>query len=199
MKETDNDLLLMGVEYARHSAISLNFDDNQTVAAIHRKYLEKQKNPKPIKHIAKSNNLFLETVNTVFDKEGNVLARNGAVRNLGPAEFIPGKQFVVENMQPINNQRQITVETRPGVEERILAEIESFEKKQREDGVVKPGVYYYKGRQVYPRIDGVEKAEVARQSVSFKLVDKSSIDKKFNETMAKQIAKDVELLRKLEL
>ncbi len=203
MKDTDNDLLQMGVDYAQHSAISVNYDDDQTLAEIHRKYLEKQKNREPVKHIAKSNNLFLETVNTVFDKEGNVLAKNGTVRNLGPAEFIPGKKLVVESIQPVYEQNNLADKPVPNFEERILAEIESHEKKQKEDGVFKPGVYYYKGKQVYPKIESGEndavKAEVQKKTVSFKLVDKSSIDKKFNETIAKQIVMDLDLLQKLEL
>ena len=79
------------------------------------------------------------------------------------------------------------------VKKRILDEIESFERKQAENGLSKPGKYYFKGNQVYPR-ESVETIEYKKDNVPLKLV---KTDGKHDETITRQIIEDMVLLRKL--
>lgn len=111
-------------------------------------YTQKEKNSPsaPIHHPLEKSELFMETVNTVFDQEGNIVSRTGDVISLGSAEFNPAR----------TSKSQIDSEDLKAVE----LEIEKFEKKrlnENKGGKVKPAKYFYKGRQISPNVNFDEK------------------------------------------
>lgn len=108
-------------------------------------YTQKQKTNSPsasIKHPLKKSELFMETVNTVFDQDGNIVSRTGDVISLGSAEFNPARI----------SQSQIDSKDLKAIE----LEIEKFEKKrlnENKGGTVKPAKYFYKGKQISPNVN----------------------------------------------
>ena len=106
--------------------------------------------------------LYLETVDTVFDEEGNLFSRNGSVRYLGKAEFLPGLQNNSHihidhasqlNKLPVNAAVEMT-RLNENEEAHIIAEIQRHEELQKSQGISAPSKYFYQGKQIYPKLAG---------------------------------------------
>ena len=110
--------------------------------------------------------LYLETVDTVFDQEGNLFSRNGSVRYLGKAEFLPGLQndnhIHIDHSSVMNSLPAAeTPRLNENEEAHIIAEIQRHEELQKAAGLSAPSKYFYQGKQIYPKLaDG---AAVFRQ------------------------------------
>ncbi len=130
--------------------------------------------------------LYLETVDTVFDQDGNLFSRNGSVRFIGKAEFSPNqtddksyKFKIPKNKNEINENEEV---------EYIISEIEKYEKANATD---KHATYFYKGKQIFPRLNeslNLEKETCMNTNNSINTISDSTANKIIEGIRKKEIA-----------
>lgn len=170
MKNGDNVLLIDAL--SKMKAISTKGEFDPRAIIPHRKYLENQKQKDPFAYINRDHyndkkpfDLFLETVDSVFDHDGNIFSRANRVKYLGNAEFRP--QSAINEDFSRNKDKEpekVSEKTKSessrlpknlvnNEEKRLVSEIHKYEMKKVEMGKKKPSKYFYNGKQIYPAVD----------------------------------------------
>lgn len=167
---------------------------NYSMTKAHKKYVAKNKygtvsTSKPV-------NIYLESISSVFNDNGDVLKRYGSIRHVGTAEFNPAggleikvaKNSTNRQLELTNGSEFITnvnndIDNPESEEKMIIKEIEAFEKKQADSGKVTPGKYFYKGKQIYPAVTFNETNNSEHVYDSKQKISSSALSKKMSDDL----------------
>jgi hypothetical protein len=158
----------------------------------HYKYVEKQRQTQAaqFKPLQKDSELYAETVNSVFDQEGDLVLRTGTVNYLGKLEFHLDKSQPLPATTPASrspDERELGA---------ILAEIDRFEMKRAEESrgaPIKQARYFYRGKEILRNVSFNETSTIYEYDSNSVLTAPyvSVVEQKASDEIARNILRDL--------